>query len=427
MIGPLPPLFRLAPWMCSNTRADQYRKSAETRGQVCGQYDFVDPRLLFLRCKHMNSGLFLAGQINATTGYEEAAAQGLVTGLNAAAHALDLTDVRFDRRSSYIGVMIDDLTLQGVSEPYRMMTARAEYRLALRADNAISRLGEAALAAECVSPRRRQQIEARLKLRGTTGWAETEEGRADALYIAPYLAARSGSGARSSRLRGLAARRLRLCHCPGYLSRDGRAARGIETGNPRPGFPNSGSHTRRSVRGLRCSQPPRGRVREALAKAAGRPVSRETMDLLERYVELLGTANSTQNLISASSLDDVWSRHILDSAQLRRFEPRPAASWIDIGSGAGLPGIVIAALTDGPVTLVEPRRLRASFLQEAVENLGLAPRVTVLPAKIEKVSGEFDVITARAVAPLTRLLGILHLAHRTVLGSAQGRSQSELA
>ena len=149
---------------------------------------------------------------------------------------------------------------------------------------------------------------------------------------------------------------------------------------------------------------------DEIAAAAGRDVSRETFERLERFADLLIEENQRQNLIAPNSVETIWDRHILDGAQLLGLAGR-AGSWLDIGSGAGLPGLVIAVLGGRPMTLNEPRKLRAEFLRRTVAELELA-EVVIAECKAERLAGKFDLITARAVARLDRLFELsCHLAH----------------
>jgi 16S rRNA (guanine527-N7)-methyltransferase len=136
-------------------------------------------------------------------------------------------------------------------------------------------------------------------------------------------------------------------------------------------------------------------------------VPRETIERLEAFERLLREENDRHNLVSKGSLDQFWARHIVDSAQLLRHAPPDARTWLDLGTGAGFPGLIVAVLHPARVTMIESRRLRADWLLRAADELGVQGKVDIVCANAGSIPPwNSDVISARAFAPLDRLLPI---------------------
>jgi 16S rRNA (guanine527-N7)-methyltransferase len=147
---------------------------------------------------------------------------------------------------------------------------------------------------------------------------------------------------------------------------------------------------------------------EALAWLGARSVPRETLLRIEAFLDFLRDEATRQNLIAASTLDRTWSRHVVDSVQLLDHAGS-WSSWLDLGSGAGFPGLIVALMGAGEVTLIESRAKRVAFLREAAAGAGVADRVEVIGSRVETAPRRrFDVISARAFAPLPKLLDLAH-------------------
>ncbi len=381
----------------------------------------------------------------------------------------------------YLGVMIDDLVTRGITEPYRMFTSRAEYRLTLRADNADQRLTPRGIEIGCVAANRAERFSEKMaKLLEATALARSRS-------ISPDQAVRFGlvlnrDGQRRTAYELLSYPHLGMADISRvwpefgaiepkiaeqleidakyavYLERQGadieRFRREEAMGLPDaidyaaiPGLSNELKQKLGTVRPLTLGQANRidGMTPAALALAGSArtssrgmttaefqkdraaalrlvPVSRETVARLDEFVALLLRWQKAVQLVAPSTLPKLWTRHIADSLQIVELVPE-AKRWIDLGSGGGFPGLVVAIalahIPDAIVHLVESNARKAAFLREAVRTTGAPAKVhhERVESVAERFAGDVEIVTARALAPLARLL---EFAEPLLSGGARG-------